>query len=226
MPHTRRDQRGLDSAVGPGWANRWSDGLPINHLPGPSGGLTTGQEEQRLACSPSPLRKPLPPTLAPSLPGPPGSLNLPLVSQPPTLTKCLRTLLWSTRTRDYFSTEHTGLGLFWLEHNADLCQVLATSERGRRGEAPSAQPRKVLLTCPPRRGQVCSARQLCPQLCPQTSAVRPLAVSFLGPRKILLDTRKALEPSLPSLTLPAGWSGDNRLVRQRASGQFVVNDCI
>lgn len=96
---------------GPVWASRWSDSLPVNHLPGQSGGPTTGQQWQRPACFSSPLRKPQPPTLAQSLPSPPGSLNPPLVSQPPTPTKYLWTLLWSTRTRDYFSTEHTGLGL-------------------------------------------------------------------------------------------------------------------
>lgn len=91
-------------------ANRWSDSLPINHLPG-SQVPHTGQGWPRPACFSSPLRKPLPPTLAQSLPSPPGSLKPPLVFQPPTPTKYLRALLGSTRTRDSFFTEHTGLRL-------------------------------------------------------------------------------------------------------------------
>lgn len=154
---------GLNSAVGPVRANRWSDSLPINHLPGLSGGLATGQKQQRPACFSSPLRKPLPPTLTQSLPNPPGSLNPPLVSQPPTPTKYLRTLLWSTRTRDYFSTEHTGLGLFWLEHNTDLCQVLAASEREQAGRGSLYTAQENFSPTPNKGVRPCSVHQLCLQ---------------------------------------------------------------
>lgn len=201
--------KGPNAAVGPVGANRWSDSPPIRRLPGPSGGLTAGQQQQRPACFSPPLRKPPPPTLTQSLPGPPGSLNPPLVSQPPTPTKYLRTLLWSTRTRDYFSTEHTGLGLFWLEHNTDLCQVLAASERG---EAPFAQPRQALLTHPPRRGQAL----LCtPALCP-VSAVRPqqsLPCDQESPRRPGRPCEARAHPPSPSVT-----NAPSRLVRRQAAG--------
>lgn len=164
-------------------------------------------------------------THAQTLPSAPGSLNLPLVSQPPTLTKCLRTLLWSTRTRGDFSMAHTGLGLPWLKYYADFCQMLAAM--GQRGEGKTplvhpVKPRKALLYPHKRSGPSSDC-------CPPASAVRLTRNPFSVTKKNLPKdqggpSRPEPHPSFPSVTqgsLPL--AGDPAAVLPRAH-LGAVND--
>ena len=80
-----------------------------------------------------PLRTPLPPTLAQSLPSPPGSLNPPLVSQPPTQPNIYGHFYGQPGPGIIFPLNTQGSGCLWPEHNTDLCQVLAARERERAG---------------------------------------------------------------------------------------------
>lgn len=147
------------------------------------------------------------PTHAQTLPCAPGSLNLPLVSQPPTLTKCLRTLLWSTRTRGDFSMAHTGLGLSWLKYYADFCQMLAAMGQRGKGKTPlvhPVKPRKALLYPHKRSGPSSDC-------CPPASAVRLTRNLFSVTRRIFPKTREVLpglNPTLHSLQshkAPSHW---------------------
>lgn len=100
-----------------GPASRWSDSSPPPLISlGQSGGLHSGQQQQKLICFSSPekvgggtmathpdqssAQLPWLPEAAPCLPA-----SIP--------TKYLQTLLRSTRSRGDFSTAHTGLGP-WL----------------------------------------------------------------------------------------------------------------
>lgn len=94
---------------------------------------------------------------AQTLPSPPGSLNLGLVSQPPALTKYLQALLWSTRHRDYFSTKHTGLwpplaevqclpGRCW-QQGVEVGEGFCSPPPGRAQEGPTT-PKRELALCP------------------------------------------------------------------------------